>query len=49
MQGLRRDSGSADMLTYFGEWHESFFPGYQPSNVLPEKAGDKLLVQSSTH
>ena len=38
MQGLRRDSGSADILTYFGEWHKSEFPGYQPGNVLLEKA-----------
>ena len=40
MQGLRRDYGSPDILTYFGEWHESVFPGYQPGNVLPEKAGE---------
>ena len=40
MQGLRRDSGSADILTYLGEWHKSEFLGYQPGNVLPEKAGE---------
>ena len=40
MQGLWRDSGSADILTYFGEWHKSEFSGYQPGNVLPEKAGE---------
>ena len=40
MQGPRRDSDSADILTYFGEWQKSEFPGYQPGNVLPEKAGE---------
>ena len=38
MQGPRRDSDSADILTYFGEWHKSEFPGYQPGNVLLDKA-----------
>ena len=40
MQGPRRDSDSADILTYFGEWHKSESPGYQPGNVLSEKAGE---------
>ena len=40
MQGPQRDSESADILTYFGEWHKSEFPGYQPGNVLPEEAGE---------
>ena len=38
MQGPQRDSESADILTYFGEWHKSEFPGYQPGNVLLDKA-----------
>ena len=37
MQGPRRDSDSADILTYVGEWHKSEFPGYQPGNVFLEK------------
>ena len=40
MQGPRRDSDSADILTYFGEWHKSEFPGYQRGNVLSKKAGE---------
>ena len=40
MQDPRRDSDSADILTYFGEWHKSESPGYQPGNVLSEKAGE---------
>ena len=40
MQRPRRDSDSADILTYFGEWQKSEFPGYQPGNVLREKAGE---------